>query len=134
VKKLASLEENLIVQNIKQIHLSSFIITLLTLTASTYLILFLSTRADSNLLPTLSSIILIPLVYVIDIVSYFWLAFALLSYSLINISQTSISNYFYGKVITNSSNELTAKTSNLTSKDTLGLPVELSPNTNLDKN
>jgi hypothetical protein len=107
---------------------------LLTLTASTYLILFLSTRADSNLLPTLSSIILIPLVYVIDIVSYFWLAFALLSYSLINISQTSISNYFYGKVITNSSNELTAKTSNLTSKDTLGLPVELSPNTNLDKN
>lgn len=89
------------IQNIKSLHLSSFLIIsslLIFLLFTIFIVLF---RLDTTLFSSSLSVLFWPFVYVVDLVSYLWLSVSLIVYAVSNRVQIYLSSYFYNNVSSN---------------------------------
>jgi hypothetical protein len=121
------------VQNVKQLHLSSFIMITTTIILTVLFLFYVFLRIDSTSLTSLTSLLFWPFIYILDFTSYIWLCVALLAYNISNKLQLNISSYFYKGIMSKSSFSANLSSSIGYNNPTLKMPSSLS-DTSINKN
>ena len=121
------------VQNIKQLHLTSFVTILLSSIALLIFLFQIIFVFDATSYSSLTSVLFWPIVYSLDILSYAWLCIALALYTASNKAQLTFSTYFYDVVISRSSLAPTKNINLRAISASIDIPSSITSN-NIDKN